>query len=131
MAQQTRTGNKRRRTSPGRRQKAAERLEFVQDYIPIKELRNGIIETTDGRFIKILEIEPIIFCSALMKSNGVSSPPLPAGSRFPPCACSSNRSPARRIPTGTWPDWRQISNGTRCRLVVNWAGAPSIHPGGG
>ena len=66
MAQQTRTGNKRRRTSPGRRQKAAERLEFVQDYIPIKELRNGIIETTDGRFIKILEIEPINF---LLRSN--------------------------------------------------------------
>ena len=38
-----------------------ERLEFVQDYLPIKDLRNGIIETTDGRYIKILEIEPINF----------------------------------------------------------------------
>lgn len=37
------------------------RLEFVQDFIPIKGIKNGIIETTDGRFIKILEIEPINF----------------------------------------------------------------------
>ena len=29
--------------------------------MPIKNLRNGIIETTDGRYIKILEIEPINF----------------------------------------------------------------------
>ena len=36
-------------------------MEFVQDYIPLKEIRNGIVETTDGRFIKILEIEPINF----------------------------------------------------------------------
>ena len=46
------------RASP---RKKAERLEFVQDYIPLKEIRNGIVETTDGRFIKILEIEPINF----------------------------------------------------------------------
>lgn len=31
-----------------RRGRQAERLEFVQDYIPIKDLRNGIVETTDG-----------------------------------------------------------------------------------
>ena len=37
------------------------KLEFVQDFIPLKELKNGIVETTDGRFIKILEIEPINF----------------------------------------------------------------------
>lgn len=36
-------------------------LEFVQDFIPIKEIKNGIIETTDGRFLRILEIEPINF----------------------------------------------------------------------
>ena len=39
----------------------SEKLEFVQDYLPIKDLKNGIIETTDGRYIKILEIEPINF----------------------------------------------------------------------
>jgi len=36
-------------------------LEFSQDFIPVKEIKNGIIETTDGRYIKILEIEPINF----------------------------------------------------------------------
>ena len=35
--------------------------EYVQDYIPVKNIRHGIIETTDGRYIKILEIEPINF----------------------------------------------------------------------
>ncbi len=39
----------------------SEKLEFVQDYLPIKDLKNGIIETTDGRYIKILEIDPINF----------------------------------------------------------------------
>lgn len=39
----------------------SEKLEFVQDFLPIKDLRNGIIETTDGRYIRILEIEPINF----------------------------------------------------------------------
>jgi len=34
---------------------------YVQDFIPIKEIRNGIVELTDGRYIKILEIEPINF----------------------------------------------------------------------
>lgn len=38
-----------------------ERLSFTQDFIPIKNLKHGIIETTDGRYIKILEIEPINF----------------------------------------------------------------------
>ena len=36
-------------------------LESVQDYLPIREIRNGVIETSDGRYIKILEIEPINF----------------------------------------------------------------------
>ena len=42
------------------------KLEFVQSFIPLKEIKNGIMETTDGRFIKILEIEPINF---LLRSN--------------------------------------------------------------
>lgn len=66
MAQQRRTGKTRRRKkAPGRGRKP-ERLEFVQDYIPLKEIRNGIVETTDGRYLKILEIEPINF---LLRSN--------------------------------------------------------------
>lgn len=43
----------------GKRRKG--RAEFAQDFIPVKKIRNGIIETTDGRYIKILEIEPINF----------------------------------------------------------------------
>ena len=35
--------------------------EFVQDFIPVRNIRHGIIETNDGRYIKILEIEPINF----------------------------------------------------------------------
>ena len=66
MAHQTRTGNSRGRKAPPARGRQAERLEFVQDYIPIKDLRNGIVETTDGRYLKILEIEPINF---LLRSN--------------------------------------------------------------
>jgi len=38
-----------------------EKLSFTQDFIPIKNLEHGIIETTEGRYIKILEIEPINF----------------------------------------------------------------------
>lgn len=38
-----------------------EKLSFTQDFIPIKNLEHGIIETTDERYIKILEIEPINF----------------------------------------------------------------------
>lgn len=44
----------------GKKQKV-EKLEFVQDFLPIKNLSNGIIETVDGHYIKILEIEPINF----------------------------------------------------------------------
>ena len=45
---------KRKRSKP-------EKLEFVQPFLPVKDIRNGIVETTDGRYIKILEIEPINF----------------------------------------------------------------------
>ncbi len=44
-----------------KRRRKPEKLDFVQDFIPIKSITHGIIETTDGRFIKILEIEPINF----------------------------------------------------------------------
>lgn len=49
---------KRKSKKQGRK---SEKLEFVQDYLPIKDLKNGIIETTDGRYIKILEVDPINF----------------------------------------------------------------------
>ena len=38
-----------------------EKLSFTQDFIPIKNLDHVIIETADGRYIKILEVEPINF----------------------------------------------------------------------
>lgn len=38
-----------------------QKLDFVQDYLGIRDLRNGILEMADGRNIKILEIEPINF----------------------------------------------------------------------
>ena len=49
--------------SPGAKakRKKPEKLEFVQPFIPVKDIRNGIVETTDGRYVKILEIEPINF----------------------------------------------------------------------
>lgn len=53
-------GISRKGNEPKRRQKP-EKLNFVQDYIPVNSFEHGIIETTDGRFIKILEIEPINF----------------------------------------------------------------------
>lgn len=37
------------------------KTEYVQDLIPVKNIRHGIVETTDGRYIRILEIEPINF----------------------------------------------------------------------
>ena len=46
---------------PGAEKRNDEILEFTQDFIPVKEIKNGIVETTDGRYIKILEIEPINF----------------------------------------------------------------------
>ncbi len=35
--------------------------EFVQKFLPMAEIRNGIIEMKDGRYVKIIEIEPINF----------------------------------------------------------------------
>ena len=48
-------------SSKRRKRKKPEKLEFVQDFLPIKNIAHGVIETKDGRFIKILEIEPINF----------------------------------------------------------------------
>lgn len=57
-----------------KRRKKLEKLDFVQDFIPIKNLEHGIVETTDGRFIKILEIEPINFMlRSSEEQNGIIS----------------------------------------------------------
>ena len=52
--------NSKNRVAKAKR-KREEKLEFVQPFLPVKDIRNGIVETTDGRYIKILEIEPINF----------------------------------------------------------------------
>ena len=33
----------------------------LEDYLPVEKIENGIVYTTDGRYVKILEIEPINF----------------------------------------------------------------------
>ena len=35
--------------------------ESAQSFLPVRDIRNGMVETTDGRYLKILEIEPINF----------------------------------------------------------------------
>ncbi len=40
---------------------ANKRKSFVQEFIPVQDIRYGIIQTTDGRYLKILEIEPVNF----------------------------------------------------------------------
>lgn len=43
------------------KKKEKEVLAYTQDFIPLKNIRNGLIETTDGRYLKIVEVEPINF----------------------------------------------------------------------
>lgn len=52
---------KRQEQAPKSKKTEKEISNYVQDFIPIKDIRNGIVELTDGRYIKILEIEPINF----------------------------------------------------------------------
>ena len=59
--QEKKSTNRKRKEAEIQRKKKPEKLDFVQDFIPIKRITHGIVETTDGRFIKILEIEPINF----------------------------------------------------------------------
>lgn len=34
---------------------------YSEDFVPVKDIRNGIIEMEDGRYIRVLEVEPINF----------------------------------------------------------------------
>ena len=43
------------------RKRRSKTSELVQDFLPVREIRNGIIETTDDRYVKIIEILPINF----------------------------------------------------------------------
>lgn len=41
--------------------KKKRRFQTLEDYLPIEKIANGVIYTTDHRYVKILEIEPINF----------------------------------------------------------------------
>lgn len=41
--------------------KKLQRIESTQNFSPVRDVRNGIIITTDGRFIKLMEFSPINF----------------------------------------------------------------------
>lgn len=41
--------------------KTSKKIQTLEDYLPISKIANGVIFTTDGRYIKILEVEPINF----------------------------------------------------------------------
>lgn len=43
------------------RKRRSKTSEFVQNFLPVRDIRNGIIETTDDRYVKIIEILPINF----------------------------------------------------------------------
>ena len=43
------------------RKRRSKTSEFVQDFLPVREIRNVIIETTDDRYVKIIEMLPINF----------------------------------------------------------------------
>ena len=45
--------------SSGRKKKR--KLQAIEDYLPIEKIAHGVIYTTDGRYVKILEVEPINF----------------------------------------------------------------------
>ena len=45
--------------SSGRKKKR--KFQTIEDYLPIEKIAHGVIYTTDGRYVKILEVEPINF----------------------------------------------------------------------
>ena len=48
-------------TKPKSPKRKKSKWESAQSFLPIRTICNGIVETTDGRYLKILEIEPINF----------------------------------------------------------------------
>ena len=45
---------------------AKRKSDTVEEFLSVKDIRYGIIETTDGRYVKILEIEPINFITLMI-----------------------------------------------------------------
>ena len=52
-----------KKQSPSRSsgKKKKRRFQSIEDYLPVDKIEHGVIYTTDGRYIKILEVEPINF----------------------------------------------------------------------
>lgn len=67
----------RQRPQPEKNGKGRESAEYgaSQDFVPIKDIRDGVIQTNDERYVKILEVEPVNFSmlSAAEQSNIVWS----------------------------------------------------------
>ncbi len=55
------SGNHRKKKPVSKTVKERKREHSTEELIPVKDIRNGIVELTDGRYIKILEVEPINF----------------------------------------------------------------------
>lgn len=51
----------RKRTKTKEEKKRDNIRNYTQDFVPVRSIKNGIVEMKDGRFVKILEIEPINF----------------------------------------------------------------------
>ena len=47
--------------SKKRREHAVSKKQFTQDWVPVKDINYEMIETKDGRYVRILEITPINF----------------------------------------------------------------------
>ena len=48
-------------TKPKSPKRKKNKGESAQSFLPIRDIRNGVVETTDGRYLKILEVAPINF----------------------------------------------------------------------
>ena len=57
----SKTARQRRKTNHGVASNRKKQVAHSEDFVPVKDIRNGIIETEDGRYIRVLEVEPINF----------------------------------------------------------------------
>lgn len=48
-------------------------MSWTASYIPLKQVKNGIIQTSDNRFVKIVEVLPINFLYGHLQNREVSS----------------------------------------------------------
>lgn len=64
-SQETKTPCKNRKAAQQNNRKMVpshkKQVTYSEDFVPVKDIRNGIIEMEDGRYIKVLEVEPINF----------------------------------------------------------------------